>query len=72
MYICLDTCKKGFKYGCRPIIWLDACHRKGEYGDQLLLAIGMNENDDIFSVAYEVVEVEIRASWEWFINLLVD
>jgi hypothetical protein len=31
MYICLDAYKNGFKYGCLPIICLDACHLKGEY-----------------------------------------
>jgi hypothetical protein len=32
MYACLDACKKGFKYGCKPILSLDACHLKGKCG----------------------------------------
>ena len=32
MYICLDACKKEFINGCRPVICLDGCHLKGEYG----------------------------------------
>jgi len=71
MYICLDACKKGFKYGCRPIVLLDACHLKGEYGGQLLCAIGMDGNDDVFPIAYAVVEAKIKASREWFFNLLI-
>jgi len=31
MYVCLDACKKLFKYNCRPIICLNACHLKGEF-----------------------------------------
>jgi hypothetical protein len=69
---CLDVGKKGFKYGCRPIISLDACHFKGEIGGQLLNAIGNDENDDMFLIAYAVAEAETRESWEWFIELLID
>ena len=53
MYICLDACKNGFKYGCWPIICLNACHLKGGYGGQLLCAIGKDDNDDMFPIGYE-------------------
>jgi hypothetical protein len=72
MYVCLDACKKGFKYGCRPILRLDACHLKGEYGGQLLCAVGKDMNDYMFPIAYTVSEAETRASWEWFKLILVD
>ncbi|XP_062170398.1 uncharacterized protein LOC133876128 [Alnus glutinosa] len=72
LYICLDACNKGFKYGCRPIVCLDACHLKGEVGDQLLCTIGKDGNDDMFPIAYVVAEGETRASWEWFLGLLID
>jgi hypothetical protein len=71
LYICLDACKKGFKYGCRPVVCLDACHLKEEVGGQLLCAIGKDEND-MFPIAYAVAEGETRASWEWFLGLLID
>jgi hypothetical protein len=69
MYVCLAACKKGFKYGCRPILSLDASHLKEEYGGQLLCAI---ENYEMFPIAYALIEVETRASWELFIRILVD
>jgi len=72
LYICLDVCKKGFKYGCRPVVCLDACHLKGEVRGQLLCAIGKDGNADMFPIAYAVAEVETRASWEWFLGLLID
>jgi hypothetical protein len=62
MYICLDACKKGFKSGCRPILCLDACHLKGAYGGQLSCAIGLDGNDDMFPIAYVLVEAETRES----------
>jgi len=30
MYVCLAACKKCFKYDCRLILSLDACHLKGK------------------------------------------
>jgi hypothetical protein len=62
MYVCLDACKKGFKYGCRQIFSLDACHLKGEYEVQLLCDIEKDENDDMFPIAYAVAKAETRAS----------
>ena len=62
MYICLEACKRGFKSGCRPILCLDACHLKGEYEGQLLCAIGLDGNDDMFPIAYAVAKAEKRKS----------
>ena len=72
MYICLKACTRGFKFGCWLILCLDACHLKGEYRGQLLCAIGLNENDDMFPIAYAVAEAETRESWQWFIQLLLE
>ena len=48
--------KKGFKYGCWPIICLDACHLNREYEEQLLCATGKDDNDDMFSIAFTMAE----------------
>ena len=72
MYICLEACKRGFKFGCRPMLYLDACHLKGEYRRQLLCAIGVDGNDDTFPIAYDVAKAETRESWQWFIQLLFE
>jgi hypothetical protein len=71
MYICLEVCKKGFKSGCRPMLCLDACHLKEEYEGQLLYAIGVDGNDDIFPIAYVMAKAECRESWQWLIQLLL-
>ena len=71
MYICLEACKRGFNSSCRPILCLDACHLKREYGGQLLCAIGLDGNDDMFPIVYDVAEAETRESWQWFIQLLL-
>lgn len=48
IYICFDACRRGWLKGCRPIIGLDGYHIKGQYPGQLLLAIGIDANNDMF------------------------
>ena len=72
IYICLDACKSGFAKYCRPIIGLDACFLKGDYGGQLMSAIGRDANNQIYPIAYAVVEAETKDSWEWFLHILLE
>ncbi|XP_074298003.1 uncharacterized protein LOC141628802 [Silene latifolia] len=70
MYICLHACKKGFKEGCRPIIGIDGCHLKGVFPGMCLVAVGKDGNNNIYPVAWAVVEVENTEAWRWFLELL--
>ena len=68
----LDACKKGF-VACRPFIGVDACHLKGHYGGQLMTVVATDLNDQLFPLAFAIVEVETKDSWTWFIlNLISD
>ena len=60
MFVCLDACKQGFKAGCRPLIGLDGCFLKGYYGGQLLSAVGQDGNNQIYVIAYAIVDVELH------------
>ena len=71
LYICLESCKKGFMAGCRPIIGLDACHLKTKSGGQLITAVARDLNEEYFPFTYAVVEAETKDSWTWFKNLLL-
>jgi hypothetical protein len=71
MYVSLDACKKGFLAACRPMICLDACFIKSEFGGQLHIAIGRDANDDLYPIAFAVCESESRATWTWFITTLL-
>ncbi|XP_056692339.1 uncharacterized protein [Spinacia oleracea] len=71
MYICLQPCKEGFMGGCRPILGVDGCHLRGPYPGILLTAVGKDGNNNIFPVAWAVVETEDRDTWTWFLELLV-
>ena len=63
MYVCLDACKRGFLVGCRPLIGIDGCHLKGTTEGQLLVAVGKDGNDNIFLIAYVIIEIEKKISW---------
>ncbi|KAH0645086.1 hypothetical protein KY284_032970 [Solanum tuberosum] len=65
------TCKQGFLAGCRPIIGVDGCHLKGyQKGGQLLTAIGIDANNNMYPVAFAIVEGELKETWSWFLTLL--
>ena len=68
IYIGYNAQKAGFLRGCRPIIGLDGCHLKGRFEGQILFAITRDANDNIFLVAFAVVEQENKDSWVWFLQ----
>ena len=56
MYIRYNAQKVGFLGGWRPIIGLDGCHINGRFRGQILSTIARDANDNIFPVAFAVVE----------------
>ncbi|XP_057540754.1 uncharacterized protein LOC130818607 [Amaranthus tricolor] len=55
-----------------PIISVDGAHLKGPFPGVLLTAVGKDGNNNIFPVAWAVVETENVETWTWFLNLLVE
>ncbi|WOL01448.1 hypothetical protein Cni_G10164 [Canna indica] len=72
LYIGFDALRNGFVHGCRPIIGFDGCFFKIFLGGQLLSAIGRDDNNQMFPIAWAVVEGENYDSWSWFLGLLFD
>ena len=72
MYIRYNAQKVGFLGGCKPIIGLDGCHLKGRFGGQILAATARDTNDNIFPVAFAVVEQENKDSWVWSLQQFSD
>ncbi|KAG6476853.1 hypothetical protein ZIOFF_066101 [Zingiber officinale] len=66
----LDALRKGFLEGCKPSIGFDGCHLKGPYGDVLLSAIGLDGNNQLFPIAFTIVESENKYAWYFFFELL--
>ncbi|KAI3446911.1 hypothetical protein Pfo_003576 [Paulownia fortunei] len=56
--------------GCRLIIVVDGCHLKGPYGGVLLTIVGVDRNNNLYSIAYAIVCKECREIWEWFLIIL--
>ncbi|GKE63209.1 hypothetical protein Tco_1513576, partial [Tanacetum coccineum] len=67
VYVCLGALKQGFRACGREILGLDGCFMSGPWPGQILTAVGV---DEIYPVAYAIVEAESKASWCWFLNLL--
>ncbi|XP_058733374.1 uncharacterized protein LOC131604981 [Vicia villosa] len=72
IYVCLEACKAAFATTCRPLIGLDACFLKGDFGGQLISAVGKDGNNKMMPITYVVVEAKTKDSWQWFIKLLLE
>jgi hypothetical protein len=59
-YVCFNAMKKGFRAGCRKVIGLDGCFFKGACQGELLCAIGRDANNQMYPVAWAVVEQETK------------
>ncbi|GKV34268.1 hypothetical protein SLEP1_g42652 [Rubroshorea leprosula] len=70
MYMCFDGCKRGWKAGCRRIIGVDGCFLKGVCKGILLTTVGRDGNNQMFPLAWAIVDIENRENWEWFMDLL--
>ncbi|XP_073137618.1 uncharacterized protein [Henckelia pumila] len=66
LFICFHACLVGFTSGCRPLLFLDGCHIKNKYKGSLLVAVAKDANDDLFTLAYAVVDAENDSNWDWF------
>lgn len=60
---------EGFKH-CRPLIQIDAIFLYGKYKGKLLIATSMDANDNIFPLAFAIVEEESVDSWSWFLTAI--
>ncbi|KAL4295161.1 hypothetical protein GQ457_12G008350 [Hibiscus cannabinus] len=68
LYVCFGDLMEGFKKHCRPVLSLDGCYLKGDFKGEILAAVGRDGNNQIFPVAWVVVEVENRETWAWFLE----
>ncbi|KAI8539131.1 hypothetical protein RHMOL_Rhmol09G0157200 [Rhododendron molle] len=72
IFISYDGHLRGFLSGCRPIIRLDVYFLKDPFGGHLMHAVARDANNQMFPLAFTVVESETKASWTWFMGLLVN
>lgn len=57
---------RGFRACIRPVICVDASFLKHKFGGQLLVAIALDANEQLYPVAFGVVDSENNNSWTYF------
>nr|GEY79303.1 hypothetical protein [Tanacetum cinerariifolium] len=70
MYVCLAAVREGFLDRCRKYLGLDGCFLKGVVKGMLLIAVGKDANNQMFPLAWGIVETESQSSWTWFLEHL--
>ena len=53
------------------MISINAMHLYGKYKGKLLIAMAIDGNNEIYPLAFAVVESEITESWGWFLACLL-
>ncbi|KAE8726154.1 hypothetical protein F3Y22_tig00007387pilonHSYRG00016 [Hibiscus syriacus] len=64
------TAKRGWKEDCRPITGLDGYFLKGPFKGILLSIVGRDGNEQMYPIAWAVVEGESIYSWSCFISIV--
>lgn len=70
VYVCLKVMNERFVNRCRPFIRIDDCHLKSSYRGVLLSAVGLDDNNELFSLVYVVVEYESNDTYRLFLYAL--
>lgn len=63
----IQSCKKGILAGCRRVVGLDGCHFMGPRPGKLLVACGINGNNQIYPLFH--LEAETKETWKWFLRV---
>ncbi|XP_056691513.1 uncharacterized protein [Spinacia oleracea] len=69
LFCCFDGVKQGW-VGCRKVLCVDGCFLKTFLGGMLLSAVGRDANEQMYPLAWAVVEGENNDSWQWFVSHL--
>ncbi|KAM3382080.1 hypothetical protein P3S68_007653 [Capsicum galapagoense] len=62
-------CIDGFRTCC-PVILVDGTYLYGKYEIKLLIAVGIDGNDNILPLAFAIVDRESKEAWKWFFRKL--
>ena len=59
VFCVFGPCIEGLKH-CRPVISIDETHLYGKYKGQLLIAMATDANNEVYRLAFAVVESESK------------
>ncbi|XP_038888366.1 uncharacterized protein LOC120078210 [Benincasa hispida] len=69
MFMALGPCIRGFS-SCRPVIIVDGSHLKEKYKGAILVGVSMDGNNQVYPLAYAIVDNETDRAWKWFMSNL--
>ncbi|KAI3448828.1 hypothetical protein Pfo_005493 [Paulownia fortunei] len=67
--LAFKPCIDGFQ-NCRKAISVDGTHLYTKYKHKLLIAVGIDANQQVLPLAFAVVDEEAFTSWRWFLHML--
>lgn len=67
LFVAFQASINGFEHGCRPLLFLDCISLKAVKQWKLLAATGVDSENDVFPVAFAVIENETEDNWHWFL-----
>nr|GEY27249.1 reverse transcriptase domain-containing protein [Tanacetum cinerariifolium] len=68
----LGALKLGFRACSRDLLGLNGAFMKGPFPSQVLVVLGLDSNNEIYPLAYALVEAESKSSWCCFLQCLGD
>ncbi|CAI9278984.1 unnamed protein product [Lactuca saligna] len=71
-YVSFKGVVDGWLNGCRKVIGIDGCFLKGICKGELLSAVGRDGNNNIYPIAWAIVNVENKSTCKWFLDNLID
>ena len=69
-FMSLGPCIRGFRSAIRLVIAVDETFLKGKYLGTLFVATCMDDNKQIYPLAFGVGDSENEASYNWFLTKL--
>ncbi|XP_026433789.1 uncharacterized protein LOC113331278 [Papaver somniferum] len=70
-FVAFEASITGFNNYCRPMLFIDCTFLTGEFKGGLMVACGKTSNQEIYPVAFGIVESENYDSWQWFLTNLM-
>ncbi|XP_023761534.1 uncharacterized protein LOC111909973 [Lactuca sativa] len=71
-YVSFKGVIDGWLDGCRKVIGIDGCFLKGICKGELLSVVGRDGNNNIYPIAWAVVNVENKNTWKWLLENLME
>ncbi|XP_058746584.1 uncharacterized protein LOC131619513 [Vicia villosa] len=69
LFWAFQPCIRGFAF-CKPIIQIDGTWLYGKYKGTLLMAVAQDGNNNVFPIAFALVEGETGGGWSFFLKNL--